>query len=63
MSNKGMKKTREKLMQKTDSFIEELGLKAGLSKQEEGAFDRFGDKWWVIFHSVCVEAGIVEARS
>lgn len=63
MSNKGMKKTREKLMQKADNFISELDLKDGLTPEESKDFDRLGNKWWVIFHSVCVEAGIVEARS
>ena len=62
MSNKGMKKTREKLMQKADSFIKELRLKDGLSDKESKEFDRLGESWWVIFQAVCVEAGIVEAR-
>ena len=62
MSNKGMKKTREKLMQKADSFIKEHGLKDGLSDKESKEFDRLGESWWVIFQAVCIEAGIVEAR-
>lgn len=56
MSNNGQKKTLEKLMQKTDSFIKDLDLKSGLSEAEAKDFDRMGDKWWVIFGEVCREA-------
>jgi hypothetical protein len=51
MSNKGQKKTREKLMQKADSFLREMGMTGP-------EYERFTEPWWVIFHSVCVEAGI-----
>lgn len=54
MSNKGRKKTSEKLMAKADQFIKEFGLSG------EDGFERYGDRWWVIFQAVCVEAGIVE---